>query len=362
MSIDFTMQNNYHSSTEQVESRLLNANESFDLHMSTVDGALHTEWQTFCDGLLQGLRDRAKESANNPISTGLEIGSSAGVAAGFTLMSKAGGRWGVAAELGAFVLGGVMANDLVRRGSNVYDVYTNSSAISVQGLESRKNAIAKNVGSGLFDYSFMFASGGLAASALQLRPHNLDLNIVKGSEKTNAIGTDRISEIESRLGGGQFKVDFKINTEQLALHTLKTGGKWVGKADQAIIAFQNRAWELDRDSYGYLRNNYLEKSILSASPRDNSVGAQGVWKLLEQMQKDPTFMPILNDTQKALVTLKQEWNSNLLGTQKMMQDLTGLPLNNHVNVYVTNPSLRAGYSYGDGNVVITSRTDFPNYN
>lgn len=316
----------------------------------TTSGGLQSEWQTIRDGLIQGAMGRAREAVANPFLTGLEVASAAGLGAGLALASRAGGRWGMAAEAVGVLFAMTFVADTLRRGNAIRSVYSQTT-----NSDLRRNVVAQYAGTLLFDYPLVGASAAAGAGlALQFRP---------GTKLESSQVSDRISEI-GKDRKPTLQVDFKINQEQLALHTMKRGAQWAdpGKS-KSVIEFQNRAWELDRAAYRHIEKTYMENALIGKETvRDNSALGQRAWKLVETMQKDPTFKPVLSETIKARDAMKLEWEGNLAKSTATMRELTGLSLDKKISVHVTHPSQATGYSYGNGNVVLTYRTDFANYN
>lgn len=135
-----------------------------------INGALQSQWEVIRDGLSQGASARAQDAKDNSLLTGVEIASSFGLGAGLAWAMKAGGRWTKAAEAGGLLFAGMMGYDLTRRGAAIHEAYANTSGDTLQGQAARKDAIAQYAGSGLVDYSLMFASGGLGVASVHYGP------------------------------------------------------------------------------------------------------------------------------------------------------------------------------------------------
>lgn len=136
----------------------------------SINGALQSQWEVIRDGLSQGMSARAQQAQDNSLLTGVEIASSFGLGAGLAMAAKAGGRWTQAAEGAGVLFAGMMGYDLTKRGMAIHDAYSSTSAETMQGQQMRKDAIAQYAGSGLVDYSLMFASGGLGAASVHFGP------------------------------------------------------------------------------------------------------------------------------------------------------------------------------------------------
>ncbi len=149
------VQDNFGSHSLRTNRELLSpAVASDESHQST--------WDVVRDGLWQGLQDRGKQAQENSVATSLEFVGSAGIAAGLVQAANAGGRWRFAAELAGTVLTLVAGADLFNRGMNIGRAY-GATTDDTAGNAIRKDAIAKNAGSGIFDYALMFSGGSIGA-------------------------------------------------------------------------------------------------------------------------------------------------------------------------------------------------------
>lgn len=135
-----------------------------------VSSSFQSELQNIREGLSQGFSQRTEHAKDNLLATGVEVAGSFGVGAALMAAAKAGGRWGVAADVAGKVMLVGMGADVFRRGKNVYDAYSVAPGNSVQDQVARREAIAQNVGSALFDYPVMMASGFAGAGAVHFGP------------------------------------------------------------------------------------------------------------------------------------------------------------------------------------------------
>lgn len=149
------VQDNFGSHSLRTHKELLSPTVASDeSHQST--------WDVVRDGLWQGLQERGKEAQENSLATSLEFVGSAGIAAGLVQAANAGGRWRFAAEVAGTVLTMVAGADLLNRGVNISRAYSGTTD-DTAGNAIRKDAIAKNAGTGIFDYALMFSGGSLGA-------------------------------------------------------------------------------------------------------------------------------------------------------------------------------------------------------
>lgn len=117
------------------------------------------------DGLIDGFKSRAQSNAGLLCA---EVGTAAATGVALQWMTQAGGRWGCAAKIigGTMALG--MGADIARRGSNIYETYTETANDS-DGQAARQKAIADNAGTALFDYP-VIALAGMGAARLASGP------------------------------------------------------------------------------------------------------------------------------------------------------------------------------------------------
>ena len=135
-----------------------------------VSSSFQTELQNIREGLSQGFSQRADHAKDNLLATGVEVAGSFGVGAALMAATKAGGRWGTTADIAGKVMLVGMGADVFRRGANVYDAYSKASGNTVQDQITRREAIAQNLGSAMFDYPVMMASGFAGAGAVHFGP------------------------------------------------------------------------------------------------------------------------------------------------------------------------------------------------
>ncbi len=135
-----------------------------------VSSSFQSELQNIREGLSQGFSQRTEHAKDNLLATGVEVAGSFGVGAALMAASKAGGRWGLAADVAGTAMLIGMGADVFRRGKNVYEAYSVAPGNSVQDQVARREAIAQNVGSALFDYPVMMASGFAGAGAVHFGP------------------------------------------------------------------------------------------------------------------------------------------------------------------------------------------------
>jgi hypothetical protein len=80
------------------------------------------------------------------------------------------------------------------------------------------------------------------------------------------------------------------------------------------------------------------------------------------MKNDPTFGPVLEDTKAALAKIESEWKDDEILSTAIMQDLTGLPLDEHFDVYITHPCSEVDVAQAGRRIICTYREKPNKYN
>jgi len=123
-------------------------------------------------GIKDGFLARRDQALENPGLTTLELVGTAAIGAGLTIAHRAGGRWGIAADLAATGFTCLALGDAARRliptACAMSDTYMNPKNYS-----ENRALVAKNLGTACFDYPLMAAGGFLGAKAVDLAPNPL---------------------------------------------------------------------------------------------------------------------------------------------------------------------------------------------
>lgn len=155
---------------------------------------------------------------------------------------------------------------------------------------------------------------------------------------------------------------FKVVPAHVAYHLIAntSPSRFVNnKCDPAIVDFQNAAWERDREANDFIRFGPQDDTFIFGKSLENLSKRSA--ELLKQMLDDPTFKPLLAETTQSLSLVRTEWESNLLKTNDMIAEMTGLALNKDVDVYLTHPKMKQGHA-GHGYICWAYRTTWTNYN
>jgi hypothetical protein len=145
-----------HLSSSKDNAALLNSSQ-------VPESLLSREALVLGGGIKDGFCQRAKQAAEHPGLTSLEIVGSAAVGAGMTAMHMAGGRWGSVAKVVAGGLGVLAIEDGAKRLLPTFSAM-HDSAINPEHYAQNRAIVAQNLGSACFDYPLM-AAGGMLGSA-----------------------------------------------------------------------------------------------------------------------------------------------------------------------------------------------------
>ncbi len=162
------------------------------------------------------------------------------------------------------------------------------------------------------------------------------------------------------------RAQFVINEKYLVVYTLTqcaTDRFIPGVPTEDVVAFQNRAWEIDSDAYQCLRFGLSDHSFVQHFLGMKCIHDQlaRTERLVDEMLNDPLFVPVREQTKAALSRIESEWLSNYEKTHDLMTELTGLDLDYDFNICVSHPAQKTGKN-GDPNIFWTDRNDFPDYN
>jgi hypothetical protein len=186
-------------------------NPQINANTDTMNAHLQTQWDIVRDGLWQGVNERAGQSRDNLLSTGIEAASSAGIAGCLVKAFAAGGKWKLGAEMAGAAFGAITTIDLFRRGSAIHEVYANSNSDSV-GNALRANAIAQYAGAGIFDYSLILASAGLGMGAGLQQKSGMSVMVPGDAAFGKAAGSaGRIRELETGSQTSSLNAELKLN-------------------------------------------------------------------------------------------------------------------------------------------------------
>ena len=126
-----------------------------------------------------------------------------------------------------------------------------------------------------------------------------------------------------------------------------------------IVDLQNRAWEMDSGLYRYIQHgfsilDYLDSSTMSEKTKQLNEYLNFVTNTVE-MQK------VLDEVEKALNLVRNEWNQNLEQSNIAIADILGFELEGNWNVYIQHSAIKTGANLS-GDILWAHRTDWKNYN
>ncbi len=132
-----------------------------------------------------------------------------------------------------------------------------------------------------------------------------------------------------------------------------------GQPTADVVAFQNRAWELDKDAYRFLQDGitarlmFEDDAIIKLSRRAND--------LLNKLPQEKAYKPIINATMEAQEKMRHEWEEDLGKSYSWMCEMMGIPIDIECEVFITHPSIKNGTG-SNKKIYWTYRQDFPHYN
>jgi hypothetical protein len=155
------------------------------------------------------------------------------------------------------------------------------------------------------------------------------------------------------------KVNFIVDEKYLAIHTIRGSTNWEnskGQERKEIVRFQKKVWALYEEDYRLV--TYFKKTTpdLIRNPKLKFMDT-----LAKKAIKLKEFKPILERTKEYVSYLKDQWESNLDVSTKLMSEITGLNFDKKFNVYVTHQYLYNGTQLGKQKIGFGHTEDWPNY-
>lgn len=152
---------------------------------------------------------------------------------------------------------------------------------------------------------------------------------------------------------------FRVDPRYLVYHTLTRceQGAFVAKAAD-LIAFQDRAWEMDQRAYQFLMrgpagDHVVERKIVEIAQRGE--------ELIERMQQEPLFKKIQEETIASGELVEAEWLQDYDQSAKIMRSLTGIEMDDDFEILLTHPDQRNGGNAGK-TILWAYRNTWPHYN
>ncbi len=308
------------------------------------------------DGILQGSTRRLQNAYASPFVSALEIGGGFALGGSFTWAIQEGGKIAKTAKYGALGLAGAGIVDVLNRGRAVASTYAQHSSTSDRetAQSMKREVIANQVGAILPDYILGIASAGIASSLVS---RHLRGSSVSASEPIQNYYGPRPDSHQNP----QTHLSFRIDQDYLVYSSMTAPSKRIldVATREQLANFQNRAWQLDKSSFNYLKETDLHQKILqNISIDDGTAISKRSAQFLKQMKDDPSFQPLLADTEKALAKVRSEWLENYPKSNKIMKENTGLPFNQNIDVVITHPAIAQGTSRY-GNILFTDQSIRP---
>lgn len=137
-------------------------------NFSEGENAFQRQVELLRDGIERGSLQRLNEMRSDVPGTIATVGLSAAFCGGLALARRSGGRWSVAADSAAYILGGFLGVDVLRRAVPTFGAMADTFS-SPENLEINKQLVAANLGTALIDYPMMMVCGygGLRIGAIR---------------------------------------------------------------------------------------------------------------------------------------------------------------------------------------------------
>ncbi|HEY9717705.1 MAG TPA: hypothetical protein V6C69_09570 [Trichormus sp.] len=159
-------------------------------------------------------------------------------------------------------------------------------------------------------------------------------------------------------------LNFQIVPEYVIYHAIVNSSPHRlvdGVPPENIVEFQKAAKSKDETACDFLNYGVGETNVL-ASPTIAEV-AQRTENFIQTMKADSTFASVLKETINSLEHVRSEWERNLVKTDALISDWTGLPLTGEFRIFLTHPALKQGHYLGRLKAICwANRNTWPNYN
>jgi hypothetical protein len=204
-----------------------------------------------------GFKQAVSDAITHPLQTLEKLGLSTAVGFGVGLLATRIGPMGS-------VVRGIGIASAVSLGADVAKPLAEAMdagwhARSQHDIDAATSQLGNSLGAFAFDTLIQtpFASiAGFGATKLSGRMLRTIPTLPSGEDVTGTIGrftdSSRVTPLSQDV-----RLNFKVDPEYLAWHTLinTQPDRFVGRTlDASMVAFQNRAWQMDRDSYQFFQN------------------------------------------------------------------------------------------------------------
>ena len=152
--------------------------------------------------------------------------------------------------------------------------------------------------------------------------------------------------------------EFKINKYYLVGHTMTSKNK----PFSAWNKLEERIWQKYKNepAYYFLNSKYISLAIerIQSEFIDNNIknvflkNTTVLKKIYIEIFKAPEFKRLLNETDRHLLKIKNQWNTNEKEALKILQEISGLPLpTKNITVYITHPKSGNGKTLNKKTIV-----------
>jgi|688.fasta_scaffold415230_2 hypothetical protein len=126
-----------------------------------------------------------------------------------------------------------------------------------------------------------------------------------------------------------------------------------GKFDELVVQYQHIAKAFNSQAYDFVSEDLRfssDRYFSDASFKEHELSKQcaKVDEMLEKMQSEACYKELLEQTNKALVACRHNWEESLPRMQTYANRISPPTVNQEINVFVTQPSLtQHGTFFGD---------------
>ncbi len=153
------------------------------------------------------------------------------------------------------------------------------------------------------------------------------------------------------------KLNFEIKDEYLVAHTILSGTDRFSSTQhqESISALQKKAQEaISEGSIPQLNGLYPEMAFDTSLPIE-------LQELAQRLKSKDEYRGVIIQPWQYQRWIERKWLSKHDRTLEIMQDITGLDLDDEFVVYLTHPSLRNGKYLGQKGIAWGHNEDWPNY-
>lgn len=150
--------------------------------------------------------------------------------------------------------------------------------------------------------------------------------------------------------------NFKINDNYLIVHAL---GSYANREDaNCLVELQDLAWKKSKRLYNFITGKgdpttYDEETLENIDEK--------LKEYFLYIKNSEEYKTVHNETSQYLEECKTEWDSNFEKTKQIIEELTGLKLEEDFTVYITHPAQSNGTYCGNNIIAWGHKKEWSNY-